>query len=158
MWYNPIQSVASTSSFMSHVMTRFWPRFSVYSKVDAVSEDLLWEVTRSVSLLARGRPMGLLTTETVSMAAAPPLSARVRRFSGLRVCRRWGLRLRGADRWSRLPTERFGGLWERVLAGRTAVAREGRMLTRGRLQAEAEIQGGHQKDDANWGIFSAAPA
>lgn len=102
--------------------------------------------------------MGLLTTETVSMAAAPPLSARVRRFSGLRVCRRWGLRLRGADRWSRLPTERFGGLWERVLAGRTAVAREGRMLTRGRLQAEAEIQGGHQKDNANWGIFSAAPA
>lgn len=142
MWYNPIQSVASTSSFMSHVMTRFWPRFSVYSKVDAVSEDLLWEVTRSVSLLARGRPMGLLTTETVSMAAPPPLSARVRRFSGLRVCRRWGLRLRGADRWSRLPTERFGGLWERVLAGRTAVAREGRMLLHdltggGRLQAEA---------------------
>lgn len=131
MWYNPIQSVASTSSFMSHVMTRFWPRFSVYSKVDAVSEDLLWEVTRSVSLLARGRPMGPLTTETVSMAAAPPLSARLRRFSGLRVCRRWGLRLRGADRWSRLPTERFGGLWERVLAGRTAVAREGRILSDG---------------------------
>lgn len=138
MWYSPIQSVASTSSLMSQEMTRFWPRFSVYSSVDAVSEDRLWEVTRSVSLLARGRPMGLLTTETVS-TEAPPLSARVRRFSGLRVCRRWGLRLRGADRCSRPPTARLGGLWERVLGGRTAVAREGRMLhdsLRRRLAAE----------------------
>ena len=128
MWYSPIQSVASTSSLMSQDMTRFWPRLSVYSSVDAVSEDLLWEVTRSVSLLARGSPIGLLATETESMEAVPPLSARVRRLSGLRVCRRLGLRLRGADRCSRLPTERLGGLWERVLAGRTAVAREGRML------------------------------
>lgn len=128
MWYSPIQSVASTSSLMSHDMTRFWPRFSVYSRVEAVSEDRLWEVTRSVSLLARVSPMGPLTTETVSTAAAPPLSARVRKFSGLRVCRRLGLRLRGADRCSRLPTERLGGLWERVLGGSTAVAREGRML------------------------------
>lgn len=127
MWYSPIQSVASTSSFMSQDMTRFWPRFSVYSRVDAVNEDRLWDVTRSVSLFARGSPMGLLTTDTVS-TAAPPLSARVRRFSGLRVCRRCGLRLRGADRCSRPPTGRLGGLWERVLGGRTAVAREGRML------------------------------
>lgn len=69
---------------MSQDMTRFWPRFSVYSRVDAVNEDRLWDVTRSVSLFARGSPMGLLTTDTVS-TAAPPLSARVRRFSGLRV-------------------------------------------------------------------------
>lgn len=128
MWYNPIQSVASTSSLMSQDMTRFWPRFSVYSSVDAVSEDRLSEVTRSVSLLARVSPMGLLTTETASTAAAPPLSVRVRRFSGLRVCRRLGLRLRGADRCSRVPTDRLGALWERVLGGSTAVAREGRML------------------------------
>lgn len=126
MWYSPIQSVASTSSLMSQDMTRFWPRFSVYSSVDAVSEDRLWEVTRSVSLLARGSPIGLLTTEVVS-TAAPPLSASVRRFSGLRVCRRLGLRLRGADRCSRPPTAKLGGLWERVLGGRTAVAREGRI-------------------------------
>ena len=111
-------------------MTRFWPRFSVYSRVDAVSEERLWEVTRSVSLLARGSPIGLLITETVS-TAAPPLSARVRRLSGLRVCRRWGLRLLGAARCSRVPTARLGGLWERVLGGRTAVARDGRMSVSG---------------------------
>lgn len=128
MWYSPIQSVASTSSLMSQDMTRFWPWFSVYSRVDAVSDDRLCEVTRSVSLLARGSPIGLLTTDTASMAAAPPLSARDRRFSGLRVCRRLGLRLLGIDKCSRLPTERLGGLWERVLGGSTAVAREGRML------------------------------
>lgn len=128
MWYSPIQSVASTSSLMSQDMTRFWPRFSVYSRVDAVSEDRLSEVTRSVSLLARVSPIGLLTTETVSTAAVLPLSVRVRRFSGLRVCRRLGLRLRGADSCSRVPTDRLGALWERVLGGSTAVAREGRML------------------------------
>lgn len=127
MWYSPIQSVASTSSLMSQDMTRFWPRFRVYSRVEAVSEDLLWEVTRSVSLLARGSPTGPLMIEAVSETEAPPLSARVRRFSGLRVCRRWGLRRRGADRCSRPPTARLGGLWERVLGGRTAVAREGRI-------------------------------
>lgn len=159
MWYSPIQSVASTSSFISHVMTRFWPRLSVYSKVDAVSEDRLWDVTRSVSLLARGSPIGLLTTEMVSTAEAPPLSARVRKFSGLKVWRRWGLRLRGADRWSRLPTARFGGLWERVLAGRTAVAREGRMLltdkeatSSWRVQPLSRFRGS-SKDDANCGYF-----
>lgn len=128
MWYSPIQSVASTSSLISHDMTRFWPRFSVYSRVEAVSEDRLSEVTRSVSLFARVSPMGPLTTEMVSTAVAPPLSVRVRRFSGLRVCRRLGLRLLGADRCSRVPTDRLGALWERVLAGSTAVAREGRML------------------------------
>lgn len=99
----------------------------MYSRVDAVNEDLLCDVTRSVSLLARGRPIGLLDTDTVSIAA-PPLSASVRRFSGLRVWRMFGLRLRGADRCSRVPTDRFGGLWDRVLGGRTAVARDGRML------------------------------
>lgn len=142
---------------MSHDMTRFWPRFSVNSRVDAVSEDRLWEVTRSVSLLARVSPMGPLTTETVSTAAAPPLSARVRKFSGLRVCRRLGLRLRGADRCSRLPTERLGGLWDRVLGGSTAVAREGRMLnswSSPQLSAEEQnlLLDSYGKDDEIYGF------
>lgn len=55
MWYRPIQSVASTSSLMSQKMTR-WPWPSVSWCVDAVSEERLSDVTRSVSLLARWRP------------------------------------------------------------------------------------------------------
>lgn len=52
MWYSPIQSVASTSSLMSQEMTRWlWPRVSWY--VEAVSDERLSDVTRSVSLLAR---------------------------------------------------------------------------------------------------------
>ncbi|CAL8240773.1 unnamed protein product [Merluccius merluccius] len=72
-------------------MTRFWPRFSVNSSVDAVSDERLCELTRSVSLLALGSPMGPLAAgAAASPVAAPPLSASVRRLSGLSVCRRWG--------------------------------------------------------------------
>lgn len=124
MWYMPIQSVASTSSLISHMMTKFWPRPSVNSKVEAVSEDRPWELTRSVSLLALRSP--------TPACSAPPRSAKLRRFSGLSVCRTFGLRLRPADsrvaRWSRPWGAMPDAGPERGLDGRTAVAREGRMV------------------------------
>lgn len=124
MWYRPIQSVASTSSLISHEMTKFWPRLIVNSKVEAVSEDRPWELTRSVSLLALRSP--------TPACSVPPRSAKLRRLSGLRVCRTFGLRLRPADsrvaRWSRPWGAMPDAGLERGLDGRTAVAREGRMV------------------------------
>lgn len=84
MWYSPIQSVASTSSLMSQEITRRpCPRTSWY--VDAVSEERLSDVTRSVSLLARCSP-------TPAASGSPPdvetgeageeTPDRLRRFSG----------------------------------------------------------------------------
>lgn len=126
MWYSPIQSVASTSSLISQEITRFCPRPMVNSKVDAVSEERPWELTRSVSLLALRSP--------TPACSAPPRSVKLLRFSGLSVWRTFGLRLRAADsrvaRWSR-PWGAVPGAWlERGLDGRTAFAREGRMVAK----------------------------
>lgn len=88
MWYRPIQSVASTSSLMSQKMTR-WPCPSVSWYVDAVRDERLSDVTRSVSLLARWSPTpaasGCSPDDMVDVESEGPTSAwtdRLRRFSG----------------------------------------------------------------------------
>lgn len=106
MWYRPIQSVASTSSFMSHEMTRWpWPKVSWYT--DAVSDERLSELTRSVSLLARCSPTpadSVWAPDNADKAEASSASciARLLRPSGPTVYgRACGVRLRTARRCSR---------------------------------------------------------
>lgn len=110
MWYRPIQSVASTSSLMSQEMTRWlWPRVSWY--IDAVSDERLSDVIRSVSLLARWSPIPVASgwspddipaEDPEVEAPTGPCTDRLRRLSGPivygRVC---GVRRRTASRCSR---------------------------------------------------------
>lgn len=65
----------------------------------AVKLERLSEVTRSVSLLARCKFM---------FSGMAPCDARLWRFSGLRVYRKWGLRLRTKWRCSRAVLVIFG--------------------------------------------------
>lgn len=100
--------MASTSSLMSQEMTRWlWPRVSWY--IDAVSDERLSDVTRSVSLLARWSPITAPSgwtpdeeDEAEGEAPTSPCTDRLRRLSGPivygRVC---GLRRRTASRCSR---------------------------------------------------------
>ena len=142
MWYRPIQSVASTSSLMSQEMTRWaWPRVSWY--VDAVSDERLSDVTRSVSLLARWSPAPAAAAAATAGSSRldddegdvdvdeeeggeeeeeeeeeEPCTDRLRRLSGPRVKGRpWGLRRRTASRWSRaLPPPPSAGDSEAAVA------------------------------------------
>ena len=128
MWYRPIQSVASTSSLMSQEITMWvWPRVSWY--VDAVSDERLSDVTRSVSLLARWSPTvgvsdwlpgEISEGEEDADSSTAPVEDRPWRLSGPmvygRVC---GVRRRTASRCSRallLPGDEGGGEEEAVAA------------------------------------------
>lgn len=157
MWYRPIQSVASTSSLMSQEMTRWlWPRVSWY--VDAVSDERLSDVTRSVSLLARWSPTpaasgwlpddianDIVVEDAEVEAPTAPCTVRLRRLSGPivygRVC---GVRRRTASRCSRaLP------LVDEEEEEEAAVAANA-MVTAGE---EAEKEGGKKRggEEESWG-------
>lgn len=156
MWYRPIQSVASTSSLMSQEMTRWlWPRVSWY--VDAVSDERLSDVTRSVSLLARWSPTpdasdwfpDDIAEEDAEVEDLAPCTDRLRRLSGPMVYgRECGVRRRTASRCSRaLPLvddEDDGGAAE--VEAVAAIA----MVT---PEEEEEKEGGQRRggEEGSWG-------